>query len=120
MSKLIEEIFFIFVIIYVLKFLARLFLPVLAKKVVEKAIENRKNQRKTILFIDEIHRWNKAQQDAQKRFTETTSKHREERQKQAKDASDRMRKEADDTLRTNLERMEKQRKEADERENSGF
>lgn len=44
MSKLIEEIFFIFVIIYVLKFLARLFLPVLAKKVVEKASEQFQQQ----------------------------------------------------------------------------
>jgi putative ATPase len=32
--------------------------------VVEKAKENRANGKKTILFIDEIHRWNKAQQDA--------------------------------------------------------
>ncbi|MCL4417948.1 MAG: replication-associated recombination protein A [Actinobacteria bacterium] len=33
-------------------------------KVVEKAEENQKNNIKTLLFIDEIHRWNKAQQDA--------------------------------------------------------
>jgi putative ATPase len=35
------------------------------KDVIEKAIERRKlyNQR-TILFVDEVHRWNKAQQDA--------------------------------------------------------
>jgi putative ATPase len=33
-------------------------------KVVEKAEENTKKNLKTILFIDEIHRWNKAQQDA--------------------------------------------------------
>jgi putative ATPase len=32
--------------------------------VIEKAQENRMNGKKTILFIDEIHRWNKAQQDA--------------------------------------------------------
>lgn len=35
------------------------------RKVVEKAEKYRKlNGRKTILFVDEIHRWNKAQQDA--------------------------------------------------------
>ncbi len=33
-------------------------------KVIEEAGENQKNRRKTILFLDEIHRWNKAQQDA--------------------------------------------------------
>lgn len=32
--------------------------------VVEKAKENKEKNIKTILFIDEIHRWNKAQQDA--------------------------------------------------------
>ncbi|MBP9751893.1 MAG: replication-associated recombination protein A [Candidatus Moranbacteria bacterium] len=34
------------------------------RKVVAKAEENREVGKKTILFIDEIHRWNKAQQDA--------------------------------------------------------
>ncbi|MFA5108985.1 MAG: replication-associated recombination protein A [Patescibacteria group bacterium] len=34
------------------------------KKVVERAKESRRLKIKTILFIDEIHRWNKAQQDA--------------------------------------------------------
>lgn len=34
------------------------------QKVTEKARDNIKNNKKTILFIDEIHRWNKAQQDA--------------------------------------------------------
>ncbi|HRZ95029.1 MAG TPA: replication-associated recombination protein A [Candidatus Moranbacteria bacterium] len=33
-------------------------------EIVEKAKENIKIKKKTILFIDEIHRWNKAQQDA--------------------------------------------------------
>lgn len=33
------------------------------QKIVAKAEENKKNNRKTILFIDEIHRFNKAQQD---------------------------------------------------------
>lgn len=33
------------------------------RKVLKKAIENQKKGRKTILFLDEIHRWNKAQQD---------------------------------------------------------
>ena len=33
-------------------------------KIIETAKENLKNNIKTILFIDEIHRWNKAQQDA--------------------------------------------------------
>lgn len=33
-------------------------------KIIEKAKENLKYNIKTILFIDEIHRWNKAQQDA--------------------------------------------------------
>lgn len=34
------------------------------RKVIARAEENRKAGKKTILFIDEIHRWNKAQQDA--------------------------------------------------------
>ncbi len=34
------------------------------KQVVEKALEGRRLGIKTILFVDEIHRWNKAQQDA--------------------------------------------------------
>lgn len=34
------------------------------KKVIEKARINKTKDKKTILFIDEIHRWNKAQQDA--------------------------------------------------------
>ncbi len=34
------------------------------KLVVDRAKENKRLGRKTILFIDEIHRWNKAQQDA--------------------------------------------------------
>ncbi len=35
------------------------------KKVIEAAIERRKlHNRRTILFVDEVHRWNKAQQDA--------------------------------------------------------
>ena len=34
------------------------------KEVIKKARENAVEDRKTILFIDEIHRWNKAQQDA--------------------------------------------------------
>ncbi|MFA6790122.1 MAG: AAA family ATPase, partial [Parcubacteria group bacterium] len=33
------------------------------KEVIKSAEENRKKNIKTILFIDEIHRWNKAQQD---------------------------------------------------------
>jgi putative ATPase len=33
-------------------------------KILETARENQKIGRKTILFIDEVHRWNKAQQDA--------------------------------------------------------
>lgn len=33
-------------------------------KIIEKAKENLKYSIKTILFVDEIHRWNKAQQDA--------------------------------------------------------
>jgi putative ATPase len=33
-------------------------------EIVEQAKENREKNKKTILFIDEIHRWNKAQQDA--------------------------------------------------------
>lgn len=39
LSNLIEDIFVIVIIYYVIKFLARLFLPVLAKKVVQKAGE---------------------------------------------------------------------------------
>ena len=34
------------------------------KEVIKKARENAIEDRRTILFIDEIHRWNKAQQDA--------------------------------------------------------
>lgn len=34
------------------------------RKVIERAKENRLQGKKTILFIDEIHRWNKSQQDA--------------------------------------------------------
>ncbi len=35
------------------------------RKVIEAALERRKlYQKKTILFVDEVHRWNKAQQDA--------------------------------------------------------
>ena len=35
------------------------------REVIDKAIERRKlYQKRTILFIDEVHRWNKAQQDA--------------------------------------------------------
>ena len=35
------------------------------REVIDKALERRKlYQRKTILFVDEVHRWNKAQQDA--------------------------------------------------------
>src|SRR3989344_5593977 len=33
------------------------------RKIINSAKENEKNNKKTILFIDEIHRWNKAQQD---------------------------------------------------------
>lgn len=33
-------------------------------KVIERARDSRKIGRRTILFVDEIHRWNKAQQDA--------------------------------------------------------
>lgn len=34
------------------------------KEIINRAGENRRFKKKTILFIDEIHRWNKAQQDA--------------------------------------------------------
>jgi len=35
------------------------------RKVIDDALERRRlNQKKTILFVDEVHRWNKAQQDA--------------------------------------------------------
>jgi putative ATPase len=34
------------------------------KEVIEKSLKNSEKDRKTILFLDEIHRWNKAQQDA--------------------------------------------------------
>lgn len=34
------------------------------RKVIAKAEENQERDKKTVLFIDEIHRWNKAQQDA--------------------------------------------------------
>jgi putative ATPase len=34
------------------------------RKIVKLAIQNQEYNKKTILFLDEIHRWNKAQQDA--------------------------------------------------------
>jgi putative ATPase len=34
------------------------------KEVIEKSLENSQKNKKTILFLDEIHRWNKAQQDS--------------------------------------------------------
>lgn len=34
------------------------------REIIKQAEENKKQGKKTILFIDEIHRWNKAQQDA--------------------------------------------------------
>ncbi|MBD3329668.1 AAA family ATPase [Candidatus Dojkabacteria bacterium] len=34
------------------------------RKVLRTALKNRQYNRKTVLFLDEIHRWNKAQQDA--------------------------------------------------------
>ncbi len=34
------------------------------REIIKKAEENKKKNKKTVLFIDEIHRWNKAQQDA--------------------------------------------------------
>ena len=35
------------------------------RKVIDEALERRKlYQRRTVLFVDEVHRWNKAQQDA--------------------------------------------------------
>lgn len=34
------------------------------RKVIERARERRRSGRKTILFVDEIHRWNRSQQDA--------------------------------------------------------
>ncbi len=40
-------------------------------KVIEKAKLNEKARRKTILFIDEIHRWNKAQQDGLLSYVES-------------------------------------------------
>ncbi len=40
------------------------------KKVIEKAKNDLKNKVRTILFIDEIHRWNKAQQDGLLPFVE--------------------------------------------------
>ena len=44
LSNLIQDIFVIVIIYYVIKFLARLFLPVLAKKVVQKASEQFRQQ----------------------------------------------------------------------------
>ena len=44
LSNLIQDIFVIVIIYYVIKFLARLFLPVLAKKVVQKAGEQFRKQ----------------------------------------------------------------------------
>ena len=41
------------------------------KKIIIKSRENQKQNIKTVLFIDEIHRWNKAQQDALLPFVES-------------------------------------------------
>ncbi len=41
------------------------------KKIIAKAKLNREHNKSTILFIDEIHRWNKAQQDALLPFVES-------------------------------------------------
>ena len=43
-QSLIKTVFWIFIIYYVVKFLSRLFLPVLAKKVVQKASEQFQKQ----------------------------------------------------------------------------
>jgi putative ATPase len=40
------------------------------RKIVKLAIQNQEYNKKTILFLDEIHRWNKAQQDALLPFVE--------------------------------------------------
>ena len=45
--QLIESLFTLVVIYYVIKFLARLFLPAIAKKVVEKATEQFKQQQQS-------------------------------------------------------------------------
>jgi len=58
LTGLVKTLFWIFFIIYALKFLARLFLPVIAKKVVEKATEQFQQQ---------------AQQNNQKQDNYTTS-----------------------------------------------
>lgn len=42
------------------------------KKVIEIAKENQKKDRKTILFIDEVHRWSKAQQDVLLPYVESS------------------------------------------------
>ncbi|MFA6754277.1 MAG: AAA family ATPase, partial [Candidatus Dojkabacteria bacterium] len=34
------------------------------RKIIKKALANQEYNKRTILFLDEIHRWNKAQQDA--------------------------------------------------------
>lgn len=41
------------------------------QEIIEKAKTNRENNKQTILFLDEIHRWNKAQQDALLPFVES-------------------------------------------------
>lgn len=41
------------------------------QEIIEKAKTNRENGKQTILFLDEIHRWNKAQQDALLPFVES-------------------------------------------------
>lgn len=40
------------------------------RKILKTAIDNQKFNKKTILFLDEIHRWNKAQQDSLLPFVE--------------------------------------------------
>ena len=42
------------------------------KRIIEKAKINKNYGQKTILFVDEIHRWNKAQQDALLPYVESS------------------------------------------------
>jgi len=55
---LLKAIFYILLFYYVIKFLARLFLPVIAKKVVEKATQQFQQQQQNYQFQNQQNQYN--------------------------------------------------------------
>lgn len=72
-SGLIKNIFYIIIFYYVFKFLARLFLPLLVKKVVNKASENFQKQQQNYQDAS----WKKSPNDDVIYKTDTSDKPRE-------------------------------------------